>query len=53
MTTKGPRMPLLNLAGSARKGGPAALPTPFTIAPRYACSTESWRVYRTDRQKEV
>lgn len=36
LTPKGPNMPLLNLAGSARKGGPAALPSPLSTAPRYA-----------------
>ena len=46
---KGSHMPPLNLTGSARKGGPAALPTPLSNATRCACTAEqlkaaTWRV---------
>lgn len=36
LTPKRPALPALNLAGSARKGGPASLPTPLSSFHRHA-----------------
>ncbi len=36
LTPKRPLLPALNLAGSARKGGPATLPTPLSSLHRHA-----------------